>query len=134
MSLNLIRNQLKKKLQKPFLKLWKGLEEDPEIGNKFITWVYGITILLWIVSCSIWITCGINIFYIGNALTILGLCLVIYLLNTKIPKWLSSFGCFVAGNNLLDELIFEPWEFNWTEYILGIIAFLYYYKKYRTTT
>lgn len=113
------------------MKLLKELEGDLVIGDKIIPWIYGMTITIWIVSYSIWVKFGVSTFYIGTAITILGLCFTIYISKSPIPKWLSSFGCFVATNNFLDEILFVPWEINWTEYVIGFVAFIYYYKKYR---
>jgi hypothetical protein len=114
--------------------LLKASGVDQEIGkekrNRILNWVYGITLGVWIVSYSVWNSCGVNTFYIGTALTVLGLCIVIHA-SGIVVQWLSSFGCFVAINNLLDEILFTPWEFNLTEYIVGGLALIYYYKKYR---
>jgi hypothetical protein len=99
--------------------------------NKLISIIFGSSILIWIISCSIWSIFGKPIFYIGTAITILGLFLTIYLLKTGIPKWLTSFGFFVSLNCLLDEILFTPWEFNITEYIVASIALVYYYLKYK---
>lgn len=88
-------------------------------GNKLIY----VTILISIVTYLFWEVIkdktGIGIFYIGNALSIFIMSLIIYINNVK------NFGSFyllcITLQNLLDELFFNPLVINNTEIIFALI-------------
>jgi len=101
------------------------------VVNKLI-WI--ITIIS-IITYSFWKVILNNyhfpVFYIGNALTILGLALVIYLQNKKL--FISFFLLCISVNNLTDELIFGNTNFNWTEIVFGCVVPIIWLLKYKKT-
>lgn len=99
-------------------------------GDRLRIWLYGISLIVWIVSFTVWRWLGTPVFYIGTAFLIVGWALILYLDKT-IPKPLSSFGFFVAANNFIDEIILDPVKLNLSEYLVCFIALIFYYKKYR---
>ena len=48
------------------------------------------------------------------------LCLVIFIQNNK--KFIAFFLLCISGNNLLDELFFNPTEYGYNDYIILIIV------------
>ena len=67
-------------------------------------------------------------FYIGNAIFIFILSLIIFIQNRKL--FITFFLLCIAGNNLLDELFFEPTIFGLNElFITLIVPILYYARK-----
>ena len=66
-------------------------------------------------------------FYIGNALFIFLLSLIIFIQNRNL--FITFFLLCIAGNNLLDELFFEPTKIGINEIIFALITPLFYYAR-----
>lgn len=69
----------------------------------------------------------IPVFYLGNAIFIFLLCLVIFMQNTKL--FISFFLLCITLNNLLDELFFDPKTTGISEIIIVLILPLIWYLK-----
>lgn len=66
-------------------------------------------------------------FYIGNALFVFILSLVIFIQNRNL--FIIFFLLCIAGNNLLDELFFEPTKIGINEIIFALIIPIIYYAR-----
>lgn len=83
-----------------------------------------------IVTYLFWVYLPKGSFYIGNALFIFLLTLIIFKQNRNL--FITFFLLCIAGNNLLDELFFEPRKLGINEIIFAlIIPFIYYARKNR---
>lgn len=68
-------------------------------------------------------------FYIGNAIFIFMLCLVIYLKNKE--KFICFFLLCISISNLVDELFFDPTKLGLNELFLAVTLPVIWYIKSR---
>jgi hypothetical protein len=84
------------------------------------------SIIIWVLSYNLWLFLGVEIYYVGTALLILGSSLVIDLQEkTKFQQLASKLFLILATNNVLDELFFDPQSFDYNEYLSIILYFIF---------
>jgi hypothetical protein len=85
-----------------------------------------VSLIIWVVSYNLWIFFDSSVYYIGTAVFILGLSLLIDMsVKEKWKQITSKFFLILAVNNVLDEVFFNPTTFDFNEYIT-IFLFLIY--------
>lgn len=94
------------------------------VNFKLISWIFGISLLVWLVSNTAWIFLGSPVYYIGVAFMIFGSCLSLHLMKI-LPRWLTTIGFLISLNNLIDELFFDPTEINFNEYFVFGTAIIF---------
>jgi hypothetical protein len=93
------------------------------------------SLITWIACSNLWPYTDLPIYYFGIAQIIFVSSLIIYNQPHQLSKqkFISRIFLFIAANNLIDELIFDPQAFEWNEY-LSFLAFLVYssWKTYKS--
>jgi len=86
--------------------------------------IYGLSIFGWIACFLLWKYYGVWVYEIGTSIVIFGATLtnMIAAKTFRDTHWIWVFGFFVACNNLMDELFFNPEEFSWNEYIMAALT------------
>jgi hypothetical protein len=93
-------------------------------NNSFIL---AIGLIIWVFCHTAWVFLGYDTYYIGTAFIIF---ISSYIINniTKnkcYHKFITRLFLFLAFNNLVDEIFFDPKVFDWNEYLVFILYIIY---------
>lgn len=80
-----------------------------------------ISIVVWVVSYNIWQFTLPNVYYVGTAQLIAVASWIIHTKTEGIHHLISRVFLFLAFNNLLDELFFDPTKFEWNEFLMLLV-------------
>ena len=78
-----------------------------------------LSVIIWVACWSAWNFLGREVFEVGQSFAIFGFVSALYL---KFPNWkISKISLVVACNQLVDEILFDPFKIEINEY-LAIIS------------
>lgn len=92
-----------------------------------------ISILFWVVSYNIWQYTAPNIYYIGNAQMIMVCSWMIHQKTNSVHHVISRLFLFLAFNNLIDEIFFDPTAVEWNEFVIFALYLIYSLFKWRNS-
>lgn len=94
--------------------------------NIFQKILLSASIIVWIICNSTWIYFDESVYYIGIAQMIFVASFVIHSqVNSRIDKFITRFFLFLAFNNIVDELFFDPTAFSINEYLTVLLFIIY---------
>lgn len=97
--------------------------------NRWINLLLWTTTIVWLYIWNAWMFQGKELFEVGQAFTIFGFVLASYLTYPKVL--ITKIALTIATNQLLDELIFNPFKISWNEYFtIGALILLILAKSY----
>jgi hypothetical protein len=85
------------------------------------SWILLISLIVWVVSYNIWQFTVPNVYYVGTAQLILVCSYLIHKQTEGIHHVISRIFVFLAANSLLDELLFDPTQFEWNEFFMLLV-------------
>lgn len=86
-----------------------------------------VATIISIATYSFWEHLPKGCFYIGNALFVFLLSAIIYVQNRGL--FITFLLLCIAGNNLLDELFFEPTKLGVNEIVFAFLIPIFYYVR-----
>ncbi len=89
------------------------------------------SILFWVIAYNVWQYTTPDIYYIGTAQLVLVCSWLIHVSATGIHKVVSRVFLFLALNNLLDELFFDPTKFDINEFVMFALFFIHTLYKWK---
>ena len=95
------------------------------------SWILSISLCIWLITYNIWQFTVPNVYYVGTAQMILVASWLIHKTTNGIHHVVSRMFLFLAFNNLVDELFFDPTSVEWNEFTMVFFYLLYSLRSWR---